>query len=117
MHKMLFLASVLLSLPLVAQAAEGNAARGKTLFMSDGCYECHGTVAQGGDGKRLAPNPPSVDTIAAYIRHPLGVMPPYAAKVVSDADIIDIHAYLQSIPPSPKLSAIPELAPGPAPTH
>eukprot|EP01037_Dinobryon_pediforme_P012948 gene12948-13049_t len=77
--------------------------------MADGCYECHGTVGQGGPGLRLAPSPLPAQVIGYYIRNPTGEMPPYTSKVVSDSDIRDIHAYLASIPKSPALADIPEL--------
>ena len=82
---------------------------GRRLFVADGCYGCHGTVGQGGVGIRLAPNPPPVSIIAAYLRNPLGEMPPYGSRVVSDADVRDIHAYLASIPKPPAASTIAEL--------
>jgi ubiquinol-cytochrome c reductase cytochrome c subunit len=90
-------------------AAHGNVARGKQLFVADGCYECHGYDAQGGVGLRLAPNPLPTAVIMAYIRNPAGEMPPYVSKVVSDQDVADIHAYLETIPKSPPLADIPEL--------
>jgi mono/diheme cytochrome c family protein len=94
-----------------AQQAQngGDAAHGKKLFMTVGCYQCHGTVGQGGPGVRLAPNPLPVATIIAYIRNPAGEMPPYGSKVLSDKDVVDIHAYLATIKPPPKLADIPEL--------
>jgi ubiquinol-cytochrome c reductase cytochrome c subunit len=99
--------------PALAQpapaAASGDAARGKKLFMADGCYECHGTVGQGGPGLRLAPSPLPPQVIGYYIRNPTGEMPPYTSKVVSDADIRDIHAYLTTIPKPPAVADIPEL--------
>jgi mono/diheme cytochrome c family protein len=95
---------------LAQQAAPGgDAAHGKALFMRDGCFECHGTVGQGGPGIRLAPGPLPASVIAAYIRNPAGEMPPYTSKVVSDQDIADIHAYLASVPKPPALAEIPEL--------
>ena len=95
--------------PQPAPAADGDAAHGKKLFMADGCYECHGTVGQGGVGLRLAPGPLPAAAIAAYIRNPTGEMPPYTSKVVSDNDITDIHAYLASMPKPPALADIPQL--------
>jgi len=93
-----------------AWAAEsGDVARGHRLFLADGCSQCHGTVGQGGPGLRLAPWPLPAAAIAAYIRDPTGEMPPYASKVVNDADVRDIHAYLASIPVPPKVSDIAEL--------
>lgn len=93
-----------------ARAAEsGDAARGYRLFLADGCSQCHGTVGQGGPGLRLAPFPLPAAAIAAYIRDPAGEMPPYGSKVVGDADVRDIHAYLASLPAPPKVADIPEL--------
>jgi mono/diheme cytochrome c family protein len=98
--------------PLAAHSApSGNAKHGQQLFLTVGCSECHGTAGQGGAGPHLAtPHPLPAAVIRAYIRDPAGQMPPYAASVLSDADIADIAAYLQSIPDPPKLSAIPELS-------
>ena len=33
-----------------------------------------------------------------YVRQPTGQMPPYTAKVVSDADLANIYAFVQSRP-------------------
>jgi ubiquinol-cytochrome c reductase cytochrome c subunit len=77
-----------------------DAANGKKLFSSVGCYECHGRVGQGGSaGPRLAPRPVPLQVLIAYVRHPSGAMPPYTAKLVTDAQLADIHAYLASLPP------------------
>jgi ubiquinol-cytochrome c reductase cytochrome c subunit len=89
--------------------SSGDAAHGHALFMADGCYECHGTVGQGGPGVRLAPKPLPAEAIAMYIRNPTGEMPPFTSKVVSDADIRDIEAYLATIPDPPAVTSIPEL--------
>lgn len=95
-----------------APAASGNADHGKTIFMSYGCYECHGRVGQGSaqtGGARIGPPPIPVAAFAAYIRHPTGNMPPYAAKAVPDQDVADIYAYLQSIKAPPAAKDIPLL--------
>ena len=47
--------------------------------------------------------------VTAYLRHPKGQMPPYIAKVVSDEEIADIYAFLQSQPKSPSAKTIPLL--------
>jgi mono/diheme cytochrome c family protein len=98
------------SLPPALAQPSGNPARGQHLFMADGCYECHGTVGQGGAGPRLAPDPLPVDAIASSIRKPVNVMPPYVEKVVNDQDVRDIQAYLASIKPPKPLKDIPLLA-------
>ena len=89
-------------------APAGNAERGKATFMRVGCYECHGTVGQGGTGPRLAPNPRTVESLTAYVRKPAG-MPAYSAKVLPDAELADIRAYLASVPAPPPVASIPLL--------
>ena len=39
----------------------------------------------------------------------MGNMPPYAAAVLSDQDLADIHAYLESIPKGTDYKTIPLL--------
>ena len=83
-----------------AATAPGNAQNGKAIFVSDGCYQCHGLVGQGASqtgAPRIGPPPIPIAAFAAYIRRPTGNMPPYAAKVVPDSDVADIYAFLQSI--------------------
>ena len=75
-----------------------------------GCYQCHGTQGQGTTaGARLAPKPIALAALIAYVRQPKGQMPPYTAKVVSDAELADIRAYLASIPEPPPAKNIPLL--------
>jgi len=83
-----------------ANAPAGSVENGKLLFMRDGCYQCHGREGQGSNmsGPRIAPNPPPLEVILGYVRKPTGEMPPYTAKVISDAELTDIYAYLQSRP-------------------
>jgi mono/diheme cytochrome c family protein len=96
--------------PTVAdKAPAGNAQNGKQLFTADGCYECHGRAAQGGAGPRLGPHPLPLAAIITYIRQPTAQMPPYTAKVISDAEIADIYAFLQLMPDPPKVDTIPLL--------
>jgi ubiquinol-cytochrome c reductase cytochrome c subunit len=80
-------------------APSGDAQKGKQLFTNYGCYQCHGREGQGGvAGPRIAPNPIALQALTRYVRQPGGQMPPYTEKVVSDAELADIHAYLQSRP-------------------
>lgn len=94
---------------LAAQTASGNAQNGKKLFESYGCYECHDHAGQGGAGARIAPRPIPFTAFEKYVRHPSGEMPPYTAKVVSDKDLADIYAFLESIPQPPSAKSIPLL--------
>ncbi len=105
------LAVLSLLLPSVA-AAEPSAADGRALFMKVGCYECHGTQGQGGAaGPRIAPDPIPFEGLAAFVRTTSGEMPPYTTTLLSDQDLADIYAYLQSIPRPPAVADIPLLKP------
>ena len=90
-------------------APAGNAQNGKRLFESYGCYQCHDHDAKGGAGARLAPNPVPFATFSRYVRQPTGEMPPYTRKVVSDENLADIYAFLQTIPAPPAAKSIPIL--------
>jgi mono/diheme cytochrome c family protein len=95
-----------------AKAPAGNADNGKKIFASYGCYQCHNYAANGGGaGPRLAPNPIAFAAFLRQIRKPSNEMPPYTAKVVSDQDVADIYAFLQTVPPAPAAGSIPILQP------
>jgi ubiquinol-cytochrome c reductase cytochrome c subunit len=40
----------------------------------------------------------SQEALIKYVRQPSGQMPPYTSKVISDQELADIFAYLQSRP-------------------
>jgi mono/diheme cytochrome c family protein len=84
-------------------APAGNAETGKKLFVSYGCYQCHGYEAQGSSatGPRLGPRPIAFTAFSRYVRQPTGQMPPYTGKVVTDADLANIYAFVQSRPAPP----------------
>jgi len=84
---------------------------GRAGYIRFGCYECHGYVGQGGlmSGPKLAPSPVPLTAMIAYVRAPRGVMPLYSARIVSDQELGDIHAYLSSIAPPPAVENIPLL--------
>jgi ubiquinol-cytochrome c reductase cytochrome c subunit len=95
-----------------AAAAEPSAANGRVLFVKVGCYQCHGYQGQGGAaGPRIAPEPVPFEGLAAFVRTSSGEMPPYPASLLSDSDLADIYAYLQSIPRPPALADVPLLKP------
>jgi mono/diheme cytochrome c family protein len=83
-----------------ADTPGGNPENGKTLFNKIGCYECHGREGQGSSmsGPRIAPDPIPLDALLRYVRKPTGEMPPFTAKVVSDQELTDIYAFLESRP-------------------
>lgn len=97
--------------PPAVTSAAANAENGKRLYTSYGCYECHGREGQGSpvSGARLAPRPMELRIFIAYIRQPAGQMPPYTAKVASDAELADIRAFLNTVPLPPPVKSIPLL--------
>ena len=106
--------SVLSLLAVTPASAQSSAdvARGHDLFMTVGCFECHGTVGQGSraSGPRIAPQALPFESFLQLLRHPVNDMPPYMAQILSDAAARDIHAYLQSIPgPTHEVGDIPAL--------
>jgi mono/diheme cytochrome c family protein len=109
MKKALFVLALTAGLASAQNA--GNAEKGKTLFLKNNCYSCHGFDGHGGGaGAKLAPKPIAAAAFIAYVRHPaLGSMPTFSAKVISDADLTDIRAYLATIPDPPAVKDIPLL--------
>jgi mono/diheme cytochrome c family protein len=85
--------------------------KGKRLYVTHGCYECHGFQGQGSTaaGPRIAPAPIPRDAFVAYLRQPSGEMPPYSERVISDAELADIRAFLATIPKGPNPSEVPLL--------
>ncbi len=49
------------------------------------------------------------DGLAAFVRASSGEMPRYTTTLLSDGDLADIYAYLQSIPRPPALADVPLL--------
>jgi len=94
-------------------ALAASAEHGKSAFITHGCWQCHGTMGQGSimtsSGKRLAPDPLPWEAFAAFVRSSNRSMPPYSDKILSDKDLADIYAYLQSIPKPPDVNSIPLL--------
>lgn len=93
-------------------APAGNVEAGKKVFTRDGCYECHGREGQGaaqGAGPRIGPPQLSFEAFTKYVHQPAGQMPPYTSKVISDQELADIYAYLQSRPKAAPSKDIPLL--------
>jgi mono/diheme cytochrome c family protein len=94
-------------------APKGDPARGKQLWLTDGCSYCHGTVGQGGGGRaaglRIASQPIPFAAFLNQVRQPANEMPVYVEKVLSDQDVADIFAYIQALPTPPDVKSIPIL--------
>ena len=116
MMNFLALSAALTFLTLTASAqtptgAAGNALVGKDLFLRYSCYACHGYDGHGGAGARLVPMRMTGDRFTAYVRNPrTPQMPTYSTKLLTDAQLADVWAYLKSLPPSPDAKDIPLLS-------
>jgi len=85
-----------------ADAPSGNAKRGKQIYLKYGCYQCHGREAQGAStGSKLGPDPWPLAAFVQYVRSPAGDMPPYTARVIADAELADVYAFVASRPRPP----------------
>jgi len=85
---------------LSAVRADDSAAvaHGRQLYMANNCYDCHGTVGQGGRGPTIAP--PRLlaqSSFMAFVRQP-PAMPAYTTAVLDDNDLAAIWTYLNSVP-------------------
>ena len=101
--------------PAIAQdnaAPAGNAKTGQQVYKAVGCWECHGTAGQGGaiTGPRLAPTALPYAAFLQQLRTPQNAMPPYEAKIVSNADAANIYAFLKSVPAPKSVQDIPLLS-------
>ena len=93
--------------PAAPAAPAGNVETGKKLWVSAGCWQCHGYEAQGGAaGPRLSARNLPFAGFSAYVRRPTNQMPPYTAKVLPDTDLAHLFAYLQSRPAPPAVAPI-----------
>ena len=95
-----------------ASALAASAEKGKVAFIRNGCWQCHGERGQGGvTGFKLAPDPIPFETLQTFVRTTNRNMPPYREEILSNDDLADIYAYLQSIPKGPDAKSIPLLNP------
>ena len=82
-----------------------DAARGKQLYFQHGCYGCHGFTGETG-ARRLVGSPilQTPESFIAYLRLradlkpllPSTEMPSFPASSLSDADALDLYAYVRS---------------------
>jgi ubiquinol-cytochrome c reductase cytochrome c subunit len=89
-----------------------SADKGKVAFLQHGCWQCHGYQGQGGvTGPKLAPDPIPFETLSNFVRTTDRQMPPFRKSILSDEDLADIYAYLQSVPKVPDPKSITLLGP------
>lgn len=108
------LAALVAGLVLANGAAlAASVENGKIAYVKNGCWQCHGFLGQGSaitsNNTVLGPSRLSFEAFASFTRNTNRTMPPYSKAVLSDADLADIYAYLQSIPKPPDVNSIPLL--------
>ena|ERR1700751_3493489 len=84
------------------QEPSGNATHGRELYLSTGCFECHGRDGQGGafngPAPSLAHTELGFEAFKDQLRQPANDMPAYAAVVMSDQDVADLLAFARTLP-------------------
>jgi cytochrome c553 len=74
----------------------GDATVGLETYRTVGCSACHGGDGEGGIGPALAGH--TEDQIFRQVRTPKGdVMPPFPTGVLSDEDVKDIYAWVETL--------------------
>src|SRR5262252_3438542 len=80
----------------------GDVANGKRVYLADGCFTCHGRSGQGGayngPAPVLAKTALPFEGFKMQIRNPSNDMPAYSEAVMSDKEIADMFAFVQSLP-------------------
>src|SRR5205085_10988263 len=111
------LSSSVLSAQSPAQPPRGNSDKGRAAFQRVGCAQCHGREAQGSPttGPRLGPNGLLYPAFARYVRAPRLQMPPYTEQILSDAELADLYAFVQSRPKPATPAALQSDETSPAP--
>lgn len=89
------------------EGAVGNPANGQNLFFSLGCNVCHGDTGEGLVGPTIAMTIVPLDRVITQYREPLEAMTEFPPDQVSDQEIADIYAWLQTVPRPPQADIIP----------
>ena len=95
------------------EVPKGDGANGKKVYLADGCYQCHGRVGQGGlmtgAAPILAQTKMPYAAFRRQLRNPINDMPPYPETLLSEKEVADIYAFLQSLPGRRPVKDIPIL--------
>jgi mono/diheme cytochrome c family protein len=93
--------------------AAGDAQKGKVAFVKNGCWQCHDFAGEGSiatsNGRVIARTALPLDAFKAFVRTTNGPMPPFRPEILSDDDLDNIYAYLQSLPAPKQANDIPLL--------
>ena len=83
-------------------APQGDVANGKRVYLATGCFTCHGRAGQGGafngPAPHLAKTEMPYEGFKMQVRNPVKDMPGYSEAVMSEKEIADIYAFVQSLP-------------------
>ncbi len=85
-------------------ASRASAADGKAAYLRIGCPACHGTVGQGGAGVRLDPARLPLEALRVWVRNGspgwsfARGMPAYSPAVLNEQELVDIQAFIASLP-------------------
>jgi mono/diheme cytochrome c family protein len=94
-------------------AVAASAEKGKAAFIQHGCWQCHDFAGEGSiatsNGRVIARTALPLDAFKSFVRNTDGAMPPFRPQILSDSDLDDIYAYLQSLPQPKSVSEIPLL--------
>jgi mono/diheme cytochrome c family protein len=89
------------SLACAQDVPAGDAANGKRLYLAT-CFACHGRSGQGGAMNGPAPilarTAMPFDGFKAQLRDPSSDMPAYSEAVMSDQQIADVYAFVETLP-------------------
>jgi len=79
-------------------ASAGDAAKGEAIFTTN-CVSCHGAKGAGGMGPSLKGEKARKDTAAAiaWIKNPQPPMPKLYPSPLSEKDVADVAAYVESL--------------------
>ena len=80
------------------EVTTGDAQAGKALWEDGRCQRCHGVEGEGGFGPDLAGRQLSLAQFRQAVRKPWGVMLAFTEDQLSDQEITNIYAYLNSLP-------------------
>jgi mono/diheme cytochrome c family protein len=106
-----------------ASTAEPDPARGAQLWQEKPCIGCHGAMAQGGIGPALADTSLDFEEVLLRVRTGKAPMPAFSEQEVSDMELRDIYAWLETLamptltpePTSPGPTATPQSTAAPLP--
>lgn len=107
----LMVAGALALIPDANTQARGDAQNGKKVFEKLGCFRCHGSAGEGmsqtgkqAGSPKIAATKLSLRDFLQSVRKPRGQMPPFLATQVSDEELSDVYAFLESAASQPRLA-------------